>query len=319
MNGRFLAVLGATAALGLAYEGAALADNTATGTIGAVQVGPTTVTPTATVSGATVSAPVSIGGSGGNNATRSAGTVQAGGGNTARRSVGSAQVGGGNSANGSTGTAQVGRTTAAASASAQSGGTAAHAAFSSRTSGGNSADGSTGVVQVGGLDGTSTAGTSGGPAGDRSTSVPLAVGDGGANTAEGSTGVVQVGGSSAGTSGPSTPQGSDAGGSIGALLTSLAFPTAGAPAPDSSSGEVAGVSPASATAAERSRVKAQPAGERARVATQGAPAPRSLAQTLSQAVRRGVLPFTGLSLLLWAALALGVGVLGLGVRAKTVS
>jgi hypothetical protein len=96
MRARCLLVIAAVVALTLGAAQTALADNDATGSVGAVQTGPVGVTPTADASqaGATVAAsvPVAGGGSGNNTATNSVGAVQAGGGNTSNDSTGSVQV-----------------------------------------------------------------------------------------------------------------------------------------------------------------------------------------------------------------------------------
>ena len=86
----------AVVALTLGTAQTALADNNATGSVGAVQTGPVAATPTASASQAdataTASVPVAVGGSGDNTATNSFGVVQTGGGNTSHDSAGSAQV-----------------------------------------------------------------------------------------------------------------------------------------------------------------------------------------------------------------------------------
>jgi hypothetical protein len=265
MKHKFLAALGATVALVLAYGGAAFADNTANGTVGAVQVAPATVSPTATAGNSSASASVSVGGSGDNTANGSTGVVQAGGGNSANRS--------------------------------------------------------TGAVQSGGVHGTST-GTTSGPAGAQSLTVPLGVGAGGGNSADGSTGTIQLGGgpgdgSTSATGPTSAAFGDVAVRSLEAAFTSLGFPTATTQRPSGATAQGAGgVSPVSSSG--QGRLKAQPAGQGSRLVGQGAASPISLptARLLGQAVTRGVLPFTGRSLLLWAALGLGIGLLGLGVRAR---
>jgi hypothetical protein len=83
--------------------------------------------------------PASVGGSGGNDATDSTGTVQVGGGNTASESLGSAQSAGPAAAPGVNSTTPSG--TVAVSEPLAVGGI-----------GGNSAGGSTGTVQVGGAN-----------------------------------------------------------------------------------------------------------------------------------------------------------------------
>jgi hypothetical protein len=141
----------------------ALADNNATGSIGTVQVGSTSVDPAAGAAvgqaSAAVSAPTTIGGSGSNNASNSIGTAQVGGGNNASNSAGTAQV----SAVRSTprASASVAGRSANASAPVRIGGGGANNASNSigtaQVGGGNSAGGSIGTVQVGGSSGPSTA------------------------------------------------------------------------------------------------------------------------------------------------------------------
>jgi hypothetical protein len=127
------------AALGIART--ASADNTATNSIGTVQVGQTSVDPTATASApatqADASAPTSVGGSGGNTASNSVGTVQAGG---------------GNSASGSAGTVQAGPVSSTPSASASVAGNrvSVHAPAHVGVSGSNSTGNSIGTIQAGG-------------------------------------------------------------------------------------------------------------------------------------------------------------------------
>src|SRR5438093_12412635 len=95
MRRTLLAAVVTLVALALGTAGTALADNNATGSTGAVQVGNTAVNPTAGASqaGATagVAAPTSVAGTGNNTASNSIGSVQAGGGNTSSNAVGVAQ------------------------------------------------------------------------------------------------------------------------------------------------------------------------------------------------------------------------------------
>src|SRR6266851_4224118 len=82
----------------LALAGTAAADlgNNATNSVGTVQVSPVSSAPTVTAIGepvgGTVTAPVEVTGSGGNDASGSVGTAQVGGGHQAADSTGSAQV-----------------------------------------------------------------------------------------------------------------------------------------------------------------------------------------------------------------------------------
>src|ERR671924_546080 len=106
MKRKVLAILMATAAVGIGQTGTALADgNSAGDSVGVVQVGAVSASPSAT-------APVAVTGSG----------------NTAQDSVGAAQVGDGNTSTSSAGVAQVGGTSARPTASVRSGSTAAHVA-----------------------------------------------------------------------------------------------------------------------------------------------------------------------------------------------
>lgn len=276
MKRTFLAALGVTAALVLANGGVALADNSAGDSVGAVQVGSTTVSPTVTAGDTSASAPVSVGG---------------GGDNTANGSTGAVQAGGGNSANRSTGSVQVGESHVTGSASGQSAGEAAQASTSLGTSGGNSANGSTGAVQVGGTQGTTT-GASSGPAGGQSLTVPFGVGTGGGNSADSSTGTVQLGG------------GGGSGSTSAAGLTGTPF----APVSPSRDGRVA-----TQPAGGRSGLVGGQ-GVAGQLATGSTSQP--VLRALGQVVSGGVLPFTGRSLLLWSVLGLGVGLLGLGGRLK---
>ena len=90
--------LAVACAVALALAGPAAADlgNNATNSVGTVQVSPVSAEPTATAIGepvdAAVTVPVQVTGSGGNDASGSAGTVQVGGGHEAAGSTGSAQV-----------------------------------------------------------------------------------------------------------------------------------------------------------------------------------------------------------------------------------
>ena len=96
MKRKFLLVLAAIAAVTLGTARPALADNSATGSTGAVQVGNVGVSPSAGASqgdaSAAATAPVSVAGSGDNTASDSVGAVQVGGGNTSSGSTGSAQT-----------------------------------------------------------------------------------------------------------------------------------------------------------------------------------------------------------------------------------
>src|SRR5439155_6282980 len=133
MRSKVLGLIALLAALALADVGTALADNNASGSIGAVQVGNTSVDPsvnvslpaTSTAASTAVSAPTSVAGSGNNKASNSAGVVQ---------------VGGGNTASGSTGAVQSSAVSSSPSVSASAAGSSAHvsAPASVGGSGGNS-------------------------------------------------------------------------------------------------------------------------------------------------------------------------------------
>src|SRR5919201_11047 len=112
---RIFAIAAGVTTLALAFASSAFADNSATGSVGAVQVGSTTATPSVSATVSTVSATVS------------APTAVAGGGNTSSQSVGTAQVGGGNSASNSAGVVQVNGVSTAPSASATAAGNSASA------------------------------------------------------------------------------------------------------------------------------------------------------------------------------------------------
>src|SRR6266571_1810911 len=96
MNLRLISLTVATA-FALAPVGAAAADgNVAENSVGTAQVSSISTAPTVQASNQTTdvaaTAPASIDGAGGNQASGAVGTVQAGGGNTATGSLGSAQV-----------------------------------------------------------------------------------------------------------------------------------------------------------------------------------------------------------------------------------
>jgi hypothetical protein len=241
MRAKQALVIAAFAALALGTAQNALADNNATGSVGAVQTGPVGVTPTAGASqgGATAnaSAPVAVGGSGNNTATNSVGGVQAGG---------------GNSSNNSTGTAQVSSASASPSAS-------------------------------GGAAGNST-----------SAGVPLTVGGNGSNTASNSTGGAQIGG------------GNSSSGSSGVLQAGSVqgAPAVGASKAASSAASAAGLpSPGTRTSEGAPRRNRNTLGA-TKTPTGG---PKALAQ----------LPFTGLGLLLFVLLGLGLVATGLVTRSRT--
>src|SRR5438477_5377215 len=150
MKAKCLLVAATVVALTLGTAQTALADNSSTGSIGAVQVGNVAATPSAGTSQsgttAAVSAPTSIAGTGDNTASNSVGAVQAGGGNTS---------------SGSTGSVQSSPVSSSPSASAGASGQSASAGAPVTVggSGSNTASSSTGAVQLGG--GNSSAGSGG--------------------------------------------------------------------------------------------------------------------------------------------------------------
>lgn len=266
------------AVLGLANATNAFADNTSDGSIGVVQVGPTSVNPTvslpAPVAG-TISVPVSIGGTGNNATSNSTGAVQVGGGNTATGSTGVAQVSGVSASP----SAHVGAVshTAGASGSVSVGG-----------GGANTANGSIGTVQVGG-----------------------------GNTASKSTGAVQGGAVALGAatavdgtaaSIPVTNVGVALTAPLGALGLARVVGAVTAPAGATIASPVAGATP-SGVAADRQGLTNAPETASGMFGT----APRGALQALDR-VGGGMLPFTGLPLL--AALAAAIALLTSGVGGR---
>ena len=131
---------------------------------------------------------------------------------------------------------------------------------------------------------------------------------GGGNTATGSTGVVQSG--SSGTS-------PDAGGGTvlpfgftPAAQSSAQSTTAAAGAPTAAAGTPAGP----VGIAVQSRAPTQ--GVAGRVKTAGNPARINVPEALRKVMTQATLPFTGLSLALWALFALAFGALGTAVRVR---
>jgi hypothetical protein len=307
MRSRRVVVIVAVVALTLGTAQTALADNNATGSVGAVQTGPVGATPTvgASQAGATAAAsvPVSIGGSGNNTATNSTGAVQAGGGNTS---------------NNSTGTAQVSSVHASPSASAGASGNNASASVPVTVggNGGNNASGSTGAAQIGG--GNSSAGSTGvfqsggvtaGPAvgaGGTTTSAPLTLGGEGTNTATDSIGAAQLGGGNNAAGSMGTAQ-------SGPFATFLSVDSAALES-DSASGTAAD-SPSSTAIAvglpQPGSREAEGAPNRTRNTFGAVKSPTGEPRTLAQ------LPFTGLGLLLVALVGLAMLATGLTTRART--
>ena len=366
MRIKCLVLTALAAAVTLANAQTALAENDATGSIGAVQVGNVAVTPSvgAGEAGATVnvSAPTSVAGAGDNTASNSIGAVQVGGGNTSSNSVGSvqsspvrstpsvsvgvggnsasvsvpvnvgsgggnnasnsagaAQAGGGNNAAGSVGVVQIGSISVAPMVGASLLGAAISASFRVDVAGsGNEANDSIGVVQVGGGNtarnsalaaqlGAVTAGptASGGGA---IVDSPVAAGDPGSNNASGSAGVVQIGGGNSASGSVGTIQ-------AGAASSAPSVTTGGTPATAEAEGggQTAGAASIPATAAGTADVPAE--------ATR--PAERSVTavagnQSTDRTVARlaGQLPFTGLGLLLIAVLGMALVATGLPIRAR---
>jgi hypothetical protein len=296
-------VIVAVVALTLGTAQTALAENNATGSVGAVQTGPVGVTPTAgaSQSGATASAsvPVRIGSSGNNTATNSTGAVQAGGGNTS---------------NNSTGTAQVSSVHASPSASAGASGNNASASvpLTVGRNGSNNASGSTGAAQIGG--GNSSAGSTGvfqsggvtaGPSvrAGGTTSAPATLGGDGTNTASDSIGAAQLGG------------GNDAAGSTGTAQSSpfATFLSVDSAALESDSASGTAVDSPSSTAVglrQPGNRAAEGAPNRTRNTFGAAKSPTGEPRTIAQ------LPFTGLGLLLVALLGLVMLATGLTTRPR---
>jgi hypothetical protein len=304
MRSRHVVVIVAVVALTLGTAQTALADNNATGSVGAVQTGPVGVTPTAgaSQSGATAAAsvPVRIGGSGNNTATNSTGAVQAGGGNTS---------------NNSTGTAQVSFVHASPSASAGASGNNASASVPVTVggNGSNNASGSTGVAQIGG--GNSSAGSTGvfqsggvtaGPAvgaGGTTGSAPVTPGGDGTNTATDSIGAAQLGGGNNAAGSMGTAQ-------SGPFATFLSVDSAALES-DSASGTAVDSPSSTAGLPQPGSRAAEGAPNRTRNTLGAAKSPTSEPRTIAQ------LPFTGLGLLLVALLGLTMLATGLTTRART--
>jgi hypothetical protein len=181
----------------------ALADNNATGSVGAVQVGSTSASPSAgvdsTAATASVSAPMSTGG----------------GDNNASNSVGAVQVGGGNTSTSSTGTAQASQLSSSPSVAAGSGGNSAtvNGPVSTGTGGGNNATGSTGAVQLGG-DNSASASTGSVQVGNVNAAPAAGAAAAGAAAAGGPTAGAQ---SVPATAGPAGAQGTPGRSTIGQL------------------------------------------------------------------------------------------------------
>ena len=305
MRSRHVVVIVAVVALTLGTAQTALADNNATGSVGAVQSGPVGVTPTAGANqaGATAAAsvPVRIGGSGNNTATNSTGAVQAGGGNTS---------------NNSTGTAQVSSVHASPSASAGASGNNASAGVPVTVggNGSNNASGSTGAAQIGG--GNSSAGSTGvfqsggvtaAPAvgaGGTTTSAPVTLGGDGTNTATNSIGAAQLGGGNNAAGSMGTAQ-------SGPFATFLSVDSAALES-DPASGTSAGSPSSTAVGLPQPGSRAaEGAPNRARNTFGATKSPTGGPRTLAQ------LPFTGLGLLLISLLGLAMLATGLTTRART--
>lgn len=276
-----IALAAACIALGLANATNAFADNTSDGSVGVVQVGPTSVNPTASTpapAAGTVSVPVRIGGTGNNTTSNSKGAVQ---------------VGGGNNANGSTGVAQVSGVSVAPTATAAAGSHSASASGSVTVGGGgpNAASGSTGAVQIGG--GNSANGSSGALQGGA-----LALGS--ATALDGT-----------GASVPATNGGAALTAPLGALGLAPAIGAAATPASTSASPAAAAAQPA-APAAGSGAAQGFTNAPVTATGTFGT-APRSVLAALNR-VAGGTLPFTGLPLLAALAAAIALLTSGLGAR-----
>jgi len=141
--------------------------NSASQSVGVVQVGPATVDPADATAGtpagdAVAGAGATVGTQGGNHASQSGGVVQAGGSNSATRSAGAAQV---SRSHGSTSTAvkTVGGTTGDASIGGNGSNSSRGSVGSAQIGSGNSTSGSTGAVAVQPTSATVTATVDGGP------------------------------------------------------------------------------------------------------------------------------------------------------------
>jgi hypothetical protein len=178
MKRRLMLAFVVLVALALGMAGTAFGENNASGSVGTAQVGSATVTPTTNATtpaiaptpttavpatSASVSAPVSIGGSGNNTASNSVGSIQAGGGNTADNSAGTVQSGPASTAPAVS--APGGQQQATATAPVTIGGDDANSASQSlgtlQVGGGNSASGSKGTAQTAGMHASPSAGTNG--------------------------------------------------------------------------------------------------------------------------------------------------------------
>jgi len=315
MRSKCVLVLAAIMAITLGTARPALADNNADGSVGTVQTGNVSVTPSlgADQGGTTaaVSAPTSIAGSGDN---------------TASNSVGAVQVGGGNTSSSSTGSVQVSSVSTSPSASAGAAGSTASAGVpvTVGSGGNNTASGSVGAVQLGGNNsatrsflavqsGAVTLGSAAGaatPAGAVTASNPVAVGSGGSNSTSDSVGAAQIGGGNTASGSTGTVQ-------SGPVSATPSITFGGMPAPGPATVgalQAAGGTATTAPSAPASGT-AQPApGKRV---TTAVPSPQSPRNTFgaSGAPLVGQLPFTGLVLLLFAALGLALMGTGLGIRA----
>jgi hypothetical protein len=301
--------LAAFAAVTVGTAANAAADNNTNGSLGVIQVGTTSANPTVTTPApvpGSASVPVTVGGSGGNSASSSTGTVQVGGGNTASRSTGVAQSGPIAAAPRVSTATPVGAT--GGSASVAIGGT-----------GGNNASDSAGVAQVGG--GNGAAGSAGvGQAGPLSAEVaaffaaigasfPFTLGGTGGNNGSQSDGVLQLGGGNSATGSTGAAQTGAFGFSPFVDAAGLTEIPSGTPVriPASASGTPA--VPVTTVGSPTPVRRTQRAPLTPRAAPRGTPSTGRFG-----VLGTGTLPFTGLSLAL--AFVLGLTLLAAGVAVR---
>jgi hypothetical protein len=282
-------------ALGIARTAAADLGNTATNSIGTVQVGQVSVDPSVSASApaaqAGAAAPTTVGGSGGNSASDSVGTVQVGGGNSASGSAGTVQTG--PVATSPSVSVSVAESRAAVTAPAEVGGSGPNTSSNSvgavQSGGGNSASNSIGATQVGGASAAPAIDVSLAHATGAAVDVPTASGGSGGNTATESVGSVQIGGRNA-ASGGTPPAGTPTTGVLGA--------------------EAATFAPETSVAGSRTTVPR---------ALQAMPVPRTsrtlgASHDLNRVGRLRPLPFTGLRI--WLLALLGLALAGLGATTR---
>src|SRR5204863_196562 len=175
---------------------------------------------------------------------------------------------------------------------------------------GNSAGDSVGVVQVGPVSASPSASATAANT-SVSTTAPIAV-TGSGNSAQQSVGVAQVGGGNSSTNSAGTAQ-------VGGTMLPFGF-TPAAQSSAQSTTAAAGAPTAAGTPtgpvgiAVQSRAPTQ--GVAGRVKTAGNPARVNVPEALRKVMTQATLPFTGLSLALWALFALAFGTLGTALRVR---